>query len=71
MTLCVLFKTNAKIVLLYLRQDSLTAHNAYRAKHGVPALKLNDKLNDVAQVKQLIRRWHRFTIANDKGGATI
>ena len=71
MTVCVLFKTSAKYVPLYLRQDSLTAHNAYRAKHGVPALKLNDELNDVAQVQQSIRGWHRFTIANDKGGATI
>ena len=43
------------------------AHNAYRAKHGVPALKLNDELNDVAQVQQSIRGWHRFTIANNKG----
>ena len=32
------------------RQDSLTAHNTYRAKHGVPALKLNDELNALAQV---------------------
>ena len=68
MTLCVLFKTSAKTVLFYLRQDSLTAHNAYRAKHGVPALKLNDELNDVAQVQQLMRWRHRFTIANNKGG---
>merc|ERR1711972_360202 len=31
------------------RQDSLRAHNAYRSKHGVPALKLSDKINAVAQ----------------------
>merc|ERR1712055_603664 len=31
------------------RQDSLTAHNNYRAKHGVGALKLNDELNALAQ----------------------
>merc|ERR1712055_57142 len=31
------------------RQDSLAAHNTYRAKHGVPALKLNDELNALAQ----------------------
>merc|ERR1712193_342708 len=31
------------------RQDSLTAHNSYRAKHGVAALKLNDELNALAQ----------------------
>merc|ERR1712189_166081 len=31
------------------RQDSLAAHNAYRAKHGVAALKLNSKLNALAQ----------------------
>ena len=68
LTVCVLFKTSAKNVPLYIRQDSLTAHNAYRAKHGVPALKLNDELNDVAQVQQLMRWRHRFTIANNKGG---
>merc|ERR1712055_148419 len=31
------------------RQDSLAAHNTYRARHGVPALKLNDELNALAQ----------------------
>merc|ERR1712010_93530 len=31
------------------RQDSLTAHNSYRAKHGVAALKLNAELNALAQ----------------------
>merc|ERR1712061_17464 len=31
------------------RQDSLTAHNTYRAKHGVGALKLNAELNALAQ----------------------
>merc|ERR1711990_634675 len=31
------------------RQDSLTAHNNYRAKHGVAALKLNAELNALAQ----------------------
>merc|ERR1711910_310013 len=31
------------------RQDSLTAHNAYRAKHGVAALTLSDELNALAQ----------------------
>merc|ERR1712004_948133 len=41
------------------RQDSLTAHNAYRAKHGVPALKLNDELNDVAQ------EWADYLMAVD------
>ena len=61
-----LFKTSAKTVLLYLRQDSLTAHNAYRAKHGVPALKLNDELNDVAQVHSQLQ-FRRFTTAINKG----
>ena len=32
------------------REDSLTAHNNYRAKHGVAALKLNAELNALAQV---------------------
>merc|ERR1712037_867818 len=31
------------------RQDSLTAHNNYRAKHGVAALKINAELNALAQ----------------------
>merc|ERR1712168_545392 len=31
------------------RQDSLTAHNSYRAKHGVAALKLSSELNALAQ----------------------
>merc|ERR1712013_504022 len=41
------------------RQDSLRAHNAYRSKHGVPALKLSDKINAVAQ------EWADYLIAND------
>ena len=32
------------------RQDSLTAHNSYRAKHGVAALKISAELNALAQV---------------------
>merc|ERR1712126_375364 len=31
------------------RQDSLTAHNTYRAKHGVAALTLSSELNALAQ----------------------
>merc|ERR1712032_1088987 len=31
------------------RQDSLAAHNAYRAKHGVAALKISAELNALAQ----------------------
>merc|ERR1712168_604197 len=31
------------------RQDSPAAHNAYRAKHGVAALKLSSELNALAQ----------------------
>ena len=34
----------------YFRQDCLAAHNNHRAKHGVPALKLNSELNGAAQV---------------------
>merc|ERR1712013_556949 len=41
------------------RQESLRAHNAYRSKHGVPALKLSDKVNAVAQ------EWADYLIAND------
>merc|ERR1711962_1997635 len=41
------------------RQDSLRTHNAYRSKHGVPALKLSDKINAVAQ------EWADYLIAND------
>merc|ERR1711973_847476 len=39
----------APVDLDKFRQDSLTAHNSYRAKHGVAALKLNDELNALAQ----------------------
>merc|ERR1712090_31546 len=39
------------------RQDSLTAHNAYRAKHGVAALTLSNELNAVAQ------EWADYLIA--------
>merc|ERR1712013_165949 len=46
------------------RQDSLRAHNAYRSKHGVPALKLSDKINAVAQ------EWADYLIANDSTAAT-
>jgi len=49
----------APVDLDKFRQDSLTAHNAYRAKHGVPALKLNDELNDVAQ------EWADYLMAVD------
>merc|ERR1711971_194480 len=31
------------------RQDSLAAHNSYRAKHGVAALKISAELNALAQ----------------------
>merc|ERR1712011_11152 len=41
------------------RQDSLTAHNVYRAKHGVPDLKLNNELNALAQ------EWAEYLIANN------
>merc|ERR1712109_213617 len=49
----------APVDLDKFRQDSLTAHNTYRAKHGVPALKLNDELNDVAQ------EWADYLMAVD------
>merc|ERR1711963_758549 len=49
----------APVDLDKFRQDSLTAHNVYRAKHGVPALKLNDELNDVAQ------EWADYLMAVD------
>ena len=39
-----------------LRQDSLAAHNVYRAKHGVPDLKLNNELNALAQVRVFWRQ---------------
>merc|ERR1711944_318156 len=39
------------------RQDSLTAHNVYRAKHGVAALTLSNELNAVAQ------EWADYLIA--------
>merc|ERR1712154_249041 len=41
------------------RQDSLAAHNVYRAKHGVPDLKLNNELNALAQ------EWADYLIANN------
>merc|ERR1712109_84008 len=49
----------APVDLDKFRQDSLTAHNAYRAKHGAPALKLNDELNALAQ------EWAEYLIANN------
>merc|ERR1711963_368094 len=49
----------APVDLDKFREDALTAHNAYRAKHGVPALKLNDELNDVAQ------EWADYLMAVD------
>merc|ERR1711963_1126962 len=41
------------------RQDSPAAHNVYRAKHGVPDLKLNNELNALAQ------EWAEDLIANN------
>merc|ERR1712241_1176656 len=41
------------------RQDSLAAHNVYRAKHGVPDLKLNNELNALAH------EWADYLIANN------
>ena len=35
---------------LVFRQESLKAHNAYRSKHGVPALNISAEINAVAQV---------------------
>merc|ERR1712203_512450 len=49
----------APVDLDKFRQYSLAAHNAYRAKHGVPALKLNNELNDVAQ------EWADYLMAVD------
>lgn len=40
------------------RQESLRAHNAYRSKHGVPALNLSAEINAVAQ------EWAEYLIAN-------
>ena len=45
------FSGDLSYVSPFLRQDSLRAHNEYRSKHGVPALKLSDKINAVAQVR--------------------
>merc|ERR1719186_1948420 len=42
------------------RQDSLAAHNAYRAKHGVAALKISAELNALAQ------EWAEHLIAEGK-----
>merc|ERR1712032_1617146 len=55
------------------RQDSLAAHNAYRAKHGVAALKISAELNALAQ------EWAEHLIAtgtfehrpNNKNGENI
>merc|ERR1711936_93082 len=55
------------------RQDSLAAHNTYRAKHGVAALKISAELNALAQ------EWAEHLIAtgtfehspNNKNGENI
>merc|ERR1712172_133444 len=40
------------------RQDSLAAHNSYRAKHGVAALKISAALNALAQVRMdFLQEW--------------
>jgi len=57
----------------FCRQDSLAAHNAYRAKHGVAALKISAELNALAQ------EWAEHLIAtgtfehrpNNKNGENI
>merc|ERR1711971_1361206 len=46
---CTLELNTDPVDLAKFRQDSLAAHNAYRAKHGVPVLKISDKLNALAQ----------------------
>merc|ERR1719234_715625 len=47
------------------RQDSLAAHNAYRAKHGVAALKISAELNALAQ------EWAEKLIAEYKFGDSL
>merc|ERR1719234_2627708 len=47
------------------RQDSLAAHNSYRAKHGVAALKISAELNALAQ------EWAEKLIAEYKFGDSL
>merc|ERR1712004_692223 len=63
----------APVDLDKFRQDSLAAHNTYRAKHGVAALKISAELNALAQ------EWAEHLIAtgtfehrpNNKNGENI
>jgi len=55
------------------RQDSLAAHNAYRAKHGVAALKISTELNALAQewAEQLIAEGRFYHRPNNNNGENI
>merc|ERR1712222_64977 len=55
------------------RQDSLAAHNAYRAKHGVAALKISAELNALAQewAEHLIATGRFEHRPNNKNGENI
>merc|ERR1711971_1014427 len=55
------------------RQDSLAAHNSYRAKHGVAALKISAALNALAQewAEQLIAEGKFYHRPNNNNGENI
>merc|ERR1712172_191387 len=57
------------------RQDSLAAHNSYRAKHGVAALKISAELNALAQewAEKLIAEIKDYTYGKEPstGGSEI
>merc|ERR1712172_227372 len=55
------------------RQDSLAAHNSYRAKHGVAALKISAELNALAQewAENLIAEGKFYHRPNNNNGENI
>ena len=60
-------------VLKEYRQASLAAHNVCRAKHGVPPLSLNNKLNRLAQqwAEHLLSKSHLEHRPNNNNGENI
>ena len=66
-----------KLLYVSTRQDSLAAHNAYRAKHGVAALKISAELNALAQqVDESVQKADNVTVVplgekNESASASV
>ena len=62
-----------RFVLKEYRQASLAAHNVCRARHGVPPLSLNNKLNQLAQqwAEHLLSKSYLEHRPNNKNGENI